>query len=133
LLCAAAAATGVSLLGYGDPDSRASGSQVPGVINAVDFDFVNPANGEPRVEINAGETVTFAYPEGGSVHNVDFLTIEPTSCVQTAGPVVGDVPPLPSFRWGRAGPATDYSTRLARTRSSAKRIRSWWATSLSAP
>ncbi len=48
------------------------------------------------VEIVAGETVTFSYPSGSSVHNVKFATA-PTSCTQTAGMVLGAVPPLPTY------------------------------------
>jgi hypothetical protein len=56
-----------------------------------------PRDGESLVTINAGETVTFSYPEGASSHNVDFLTIAPTTWAQTAGAVAGAVPPLPAF------------------------------------
>lgn len=77
----------------------ATGSEqpAPGQIRVVDFGFENPATGESLVTINAGETVTFSYPEGGSSHNVDFLTIAPTTWAQTAGAVAGAVPPLPAF------------------------------------
>ena len=97
LACAAAAAIGIPAFAYGDPAARGSDSQAPGTINAVDFAFENPANGESEVTINAGETVTFAYPTGGNVHNVDFFVAAPTSCVQTAGNDLGPVPPLPAM------------------------------------
>lgn len=73
----------------------ATGSEqpAPGQIRVVDFGFENPATGESLLTINAGETVTFSYPEGGSSHNVDFLTTAPTTWAQTAGAV----PPLPAF------------------------------------
>jgi hypothetical protein len=48
------------------------------------------------VTIHAGETVTFAYPVGMNAHNVSFAAAQPTSCVQTAGPPAGPVPPLPA-------------------------------------
>lgn len=69
-----------------------------GAIRAVDFAFENLADPDStQVTITAGGTVSFAYPGGSSVHNVDFLTVEPTTCVQTVGPTVGAVPPLPTF------------------------------------
>jgi plastocyanin len=46
--------------------------------------------------VATGATVTFDYPSGTSVHNVDFDAAQPTSCVQTAGPNAGPVPPLPA-------------------------------------
>jgi plastocyanin len=91
LACAAVATAGVPAFADGGSDSQA-----PGSINAVDFAFENPATNDSTVTINAGETVTFAYPTGGSVHNVTFSGAAPTSCVQTAGTNVGAVPPLPS-------------------------------------
>ncbi|HEX6022931.1 MAG TPA: hypothetical protein VFZ00_13105, partial [Solirubrobacter sp.] len=90
MACAAVAAVGVPALASGE-------SRAPGFIEARDFEFVNPATGETTVTILAGETVTFSYPDGGNFHNVDFPANEPTSCTQTAGPVVGAVPPLPTF------------------------------------
>ena len=64
------------------------------MINAVDFDFVNPATGDSTVRINRGETVTFSYPEGSSFHNVDFqVRSQPSSCTLTGNPTA-DVPPL---------------------------------------
>src|SRR5690606_13793436 len=76
-----------ALVAVAVPAFASGESKAPGVIHAVDFDFVNPETGENDVAINAGETVTFAYPDGGNVHNVEFLTIEPTSCT----------PALPEF------------------------------------
>ena len=65
LACLAIGAIAVPALASGE-------ERAPGVINAVDFDFVNPATGDSTVRINRGETVTFSYPEGSSFHNVDF-------------------------------------------------------------
>lgn len=64
-------------------------------INAFDFGFDNPATHTSSVTITAGESVVFAYPSGGSVHNVDFVDAQPSSCTQTAGVNSGAVPPLP--------------------------------------
>ncbi len=75
------------------PDPPASG----GVIRAFDFGFENPATGENSLTIAAGQSVTFAYPDGGNFHNVSFVGNQPTSCTQTSGPVLGPVPPLPTF------------------------------------
>ena len=83
---------------------------------AFDFGFNNPATDDNTVTINAGETVTFSYPQGGNAHNVDFDTA-PTSCTQTAGDVSGPVPPVPSFPTPRGGWAPAGSTRRAPTRS----------------
>jgi hypothetical protein len=76
------------------PASRAAASQASGAINAVDFVFENPATGGTDATINVGGTVTFAYPTGGSAHNVDFSAAQPTSCVQTAGAPSTVVPRL---------------------------------------
>ncbi|HET6547694.1 MAG TPA: ThuA domain-containing protein [Solirubrobacter sp.] len=53
------------------------------------------------VNILPGERVDFSYPVGNSVHNVAFLEAgpQPTSCTQTAGTIIPNlpVPPLPNF------------------------------------
>src|SRR5262249_11903801 len=64
-----------------------------GTIFAIDFGFEGPT-GDATVTIAAGGTVTFAYPNGGSFHNIVFSDAQPTSCTQTAGSNVGAVPPL---------------------------------------
>jgi plastocyanin len=53
--------------------------------------------GGDTATIAAGGTVTFGYPSGSSFHNVVFDTSQPTSCTQTAGANMGDVPPLPAM------------------------------------
>jgi plastocyanin len=65
-------------------------------IEAYDFGFENPLTEENTATIEAGETVTFSYPQGSSVHNVQFPDLGPASCTQTAGSVIGSVPPLPA-------------------------------------
>ncbi len=77
-----------------------------GTLIAADFEFVNPATGDSTVTIDAGESVTFSYPEGSNFHNVVFGAAVPTSCVQTAGTVVGPVPPLPAFPAGEGWAGT---------------------------
>lgn len=67
-----------------------------GTINAVDTAWENPATGQNKVVIAPGGTVDFAYPSGGSIHNVVFNGASPTRCTQTAGPSSGPVPPLPA-------------------------------------
>src|SRR6188768_2231424 len=89
LACAAVGAVVIPAIASGE-------QRVPGTIRVVDFGFTNPATGETGVTINAGETVTFSYPEGFSAHNVVFETAAPTSCTQTAGDGSGTIPPLPA-------------------------------------
>ncbi len=67
-----------------------------GTINAVDLAFVNPATGQNKVVIAPGGTVDFAYPSGGTTHNVAFTGAAPSACTQTAGTDSGAVPPLPA-------------------------------------
>lgn len=67
-----------------------------GAINAVDASWRNPATNQSKVVIAPGGTVDFAYPSGGTVHNVVFTGPAPTSCEQTAGVNSGAVPPLPA-------------------------------------
>src|SRR5262249_42097177 len=66
-------------------------------IQAYDFGFQDPSTGDTTVTIAAGGTASFSDPSGNSAHNVDFTDGDPTSCTQTAGPVLGPVPPLPAF------------------------------------
>lgn len=59
-------------------------------------DFVWTAGGGgSTVTIVQGGTVSFSYPFGISEHNAHFTPGTPSSCVQTAGPSSGSVPPLP--------------------------------------
>lgn len=71
-----------------------------GTINAVDISWENPATGQNKVVIAPGGKVDFAYPSGGTVHNVVFSGASPTSCTQTAGPNSGPAPPLPATPTG---------------------------------
>jgi plastocyanin len=66
----------------------------------TDNRFVGSQDGSSYVTIYAGQSVSFTYPEGSNLHNVDFLAMKPTSCTQTAGPDLGPVPPLPRIPSG---------------------------------
>jgi plastocyanin len=91
LVCAAA----VGAPGYAHADTAALPSTAS--VNAFDFGFQDPANpSQSTATIATAGTVTFSYPSGASAHNVDFDTAQPTSCSQTAGAVLGAVPPLPT-------------------------------------
>jgi plastocyanin len=62
---------------------------------AVDFAF-NSSQGGNSASIDAGGTVSFSYPQGGSEHNVDFTGGPATpSCTQSKGTNSGSVPPVP--------------------------------------
>jgi PKD repeat protein/type 1 glutamine amidotransferase len=64
------------------------------------YDAANPGENDHSVSIFTGETVTFTYPApGDATHNVKFLAVgpQPSACAQTAGPVLGAVPPLPTY------------------------------------
>jgi plastocyanin len=74
--------------------------RAPGSIVAIDYAFENPADGNPLVTINPGETVTFSYPSGSSFHNVQFTGRAPSSCTLTGGGS-GSVPPLPPAPTGQ--------------------------------
>jgi plastocyanin len=54
-------------------------------------------SGDSTVEVPVGGTVSFAYPSGGSQHNVVFNAPQPASCVQQTGIVITAAPPLPGF------------------------------------
>jgi hypothetical protein len=62
----------------------------------VDFDWSMPGATDYTDTIVAGGSVTFSYPAGVSIHNVDFTGGGPTACTQTAGATVGPVSPLPA-------------------------------------
>ena len=57
-------------------------------------------NGGTTAAVAAGGTVTFSYPSGMSIHNVEFTQAQPTICTQTSGGGMGAVPPLPSTPTG---------------------------------
>src|SRR5690349_17812425 len=97
LACFAVGGIGVPAFASAAGSPGSGAAAVPGTIMVVDFGFENPATQDSTVTINAGETVTFSYPNGGSFHNVDFADAVPTSCTQNTGTVVGPVPPLPNF------------------------------------
>jgi plastocyanin len=93
LAIAAAVVIAVPAFASGQPE------RAPGSIVAVDFGFQNPVDGSPLVTIQPGETVTFSYPSGSNVHNVQFTKEQPSSCTLTAGGS-GPVPPLPAAPTG---------------------------------
>ena len=66
-------------------------------VQAYDFGFRDAATGSATVTVAPGAEVAFAYPDGGSAHNVIFDAVAPTSCTQTAGANSGAVPPLPAI------------------------------------
>jgi plastocyanin len=57
-------------------------------------------NGGTTATVAVGGTVTFSYPSGMSIHNVDFTQAQPTTCTQTSGSNTGAAPPLPSTPTG---------------------------------
>jgi hypothetical protein len=65
-------------------------------VTAVDFDWSMPGATDYTDTIAAGGSVTFGYPAGVSIHNVDFTGGGPTACTQTAGATIGPVSPLPA-------------------------------------
>jgi plastocyanin len=79
--------------------SAAVGSSAPSTasVTAVDFDWSMPGATDYTDTIVAGGSVTFSYPAGVSIHNVDFTGGGPTACIQTAGATVGPVSPLPAM------------------------------------
>jgi len=103
LAAVAGGGSALAVASFPSDDALAAG---PGQIVASDFQFTNPAIGENTVTIDAGSTVTFSYPSGGSFHSVEFTDDQPTSCTQTAGPVLGAVPPLPTFPAGEGWAGT---------------------------
>ena len=85
----------------------ASAGAAPGSIIAQDhevfgFIWTDASQSNPQdnsVTVNPGETVTFSYPTGTSVHNVAFNATgpQPASCAQTLPtPTAPGNPPLPA-------------------------------------
>ena len=85
---AAYAVCGPAAVGASAPSTAA--------VTAVDFDWSMPGATDYTATIAAGGSVTFSYPAGVSIHNVDFTGGGPTACTQTAGATVGPVSPLPA-------------------------------------
>jgi PKD repeat protein/type 1 glutamine amidotransferase len=85
----------------------ATANAAPGAFTVLDggdfgqgfFDSANPGQPDHDVSIFTGETVSFNYPVGLGTHNVAFIPTgpQPSSCAQTAGPVLGAIPPLPTY------------------------------------
>lgn len=87
---AAASAVGVVLgPGQGQASSAAS-------FTASDFHWQVTGTTDTSVTIAPGQSVTFSYPSGASMHDADFSGgPAPGSCTQTAGASSGATPPLP--------------------------------------
>ncbi len=85
---AAYAVCGPAAVGASAPSTAA--------VTAVDFDWSMPGATDYTATIAAGGSVSFSYPAGVSIHNVDFTGGGPTACTQTAGATVGPVSPLPA-------------------------------------
>ena len=94
-LAALAAGTGAA---YAVCGPAAVGASAPNsaTVTAVDWDWNMPGATDYTDTIAAGGTVTFSYPSGVAIHNVDFTGGGPTVCTQTAGAAVGPVSPLPA-------------------------------------
>lgn len=94
-LAALAAGTGAACAVSG-PAAVGSSAPSSASVTAVDFDWSMPGATDYTDTIAAGGSVTFSYPTGVSIHNVDFTGGGPTACNQTAGAAVGPVSPLPA-------------------------------------
>jgi plastocyanin len=94
-LAALAAGTGAACAVSG-PAALGSSAPSTASVTAVDFDWSMPGATDYTDTIVAGGSVTFSYPAGVSIHNVDFTGGGPTACTQTAGATVGPVSPLPA-------------------------------------
>jgi len=94
-LAALAAGTGAAIAVSG-PTALGSSAPITASVTAVDFDWSMPGATDYTDTIAAGGTVTFSYPAGVAIHNVDFTGGGPTACTQTAGAAVGPVSPLPA-------------------------------------
>ena len=79
------------------PGAAATGATPPSTaVTAVDFDWSMPGGADYTATIAAGGTVSFSYPSGAAIHNVDFLGASPTACTQLTGAAVGSTSPLPA-------------------------------------
>ena len=94
-LAALAAGTGAAFA-VGGPAAVGASAPSSAAVTAVDFDWSMPGATDYTDIIAAGGTVTFSYPAGVSIHNVDFTGGGPSACTQTAGASVGPVSPLPA-------------------------------------
>jgi plastocyanin len=85
-------------IGAGLLPALAHGGATPstGTVTASDPHKWTAGGGGSTVTIAKGGTVTFAYPNGMTQHNVVFDTLQPQACTQTFPPASGSVPPLPS-------------------------------------
>ena len=98
MICALVALFIVPALANGDSHAR---EDVDGAFVVYDNGFHEAGQSldDNTVNITPGGRVTFGYPVGFSVHNVDFEETPPTSCVQTAagaGWTIEPAPPLPN-------------------------------------
>jgi plastocyanin len=95
-LAALVAGTGTAFA-VGGPAAAGSSAPSTASVTAVDFDWSMPGATDYTDTIAAGGSVTFSYPTGVSIHNVDFTAGGPTTCTQTAGASAGPVSPLPAM------------------------------------
>jgi plastocyanin len=93
----AALAAGVVVAFAVSASAQGDAAQPPptAAVTAVDYDW-EADNGGTTAAVAAGGTVTFSYPTGMSLHNVEFTQSQPATCTQTAGSDTGAVPPLPA-------------------------------------
>jgi plastocyanin len=98
-LAALAAGTGAAYA-VGGPAAVGASAPSSAAVTAVDWDWNMPGATDYTDTIAAGGTVTFSYPAGVAIHNVDFTGGGPTVCTQTAGVAAGPVSPLPAMPEG---------------------------------
>jgi plastocyanin len=94
-MAALAAGTGAAYAVAGS--AAGAGAPSTASVTAIDFDWVMPGGPAYTATIAAGGTVSFSYPSGVSIHNVDFTAGGPTACTQTAGAASGATSPLPNL------------------------------------
>ena len=85
------------------PTPTATPGPAAASVAAHDFWFQDASQPDPHdnsVAVQPGEWVKFSYPSGSSVHNVRFDQAQPGACVQTAGSLITDAPPLPQYYEG---------------------------------
>ena len=117
--------TALLALGWSAPAFGADAS-----VRAIDFAssgrFVDNSGSDQTdntVNVVPGGTVEFFSTGTNVAHNVRFDALAPTSCVQTEGPVIGAVPPLPTFAVAMPWRGTCTFTAAGTYRSSARCIR----------
>lgn len=106
-----AGAIAAAIAGPSPALARADAPPATASVTTYDFGFRDSTKSQDdptasTVTIAPGGTVDFSYPTGTSFHNVAFgdpdtqQGAQPSSCVQTAGTIIGAVPPLPTVPFG---------------------------------